>query len=1355
MPGQGGPQVRGDCAYGGRRRAGWTVVVANCLVAWMLAAPAAFAVQIRPSFPANSSPVRDANPVPSTSTSDADATVNYGFRITWGGGSAKAWELSIRSPDGNLQWQRNLAMHPASPGWIQTAKTRIEVTCDQADSFGGFDVEYQGPPESQLTIEIADRNDPPTRFSQTLPASELANNPLLANLDASGNRISITRTPGDRLHILTDRKSMVFQAAENFSFRVQPRTDSIATSGDTILTAELRQARSGKPLSSVQQTVTLDGAGRPLPVPFDIQLPLKTGAYDIVLNLTQPGLRNWSRNALQRTVQVIVYNSQAESAPETALWSEVAAFQPADLTDPNDPGWMRLVDFSGLAKPGKATLNNDRFELIQDRKRRLLRLRPGGWMAFPVNSLAPGRPHIIELEYLQQGPMKLGISLLEPDESNQIPTFGLDSGVAIPASPARPDGLREPAYRKHRMVVWPNSKSPLMLLVNRDSKQSAVIGKVRVYAGPDTLAAVQRSPLAESTRQYIAYLEKPLLTNQFEASRALDPATGQLLDDWQTFHEGIDRLVQHLKANNYTGLAITVWSDGSALYPSQLLAPTPRYDNGAFWSDGRDPVRKDVLELLLRVCDQEGLAVFPVLECSAPLPRLADSTPPQVLVNSDQMNVTREIPRRFFTANMLHQDVANRVSQVCAELGSRYAHHSSLAGMAIKLAPECALPLPGARWGMDRQTISEFLEQSGLTFPGDPSDLTQVNRWILQQHQDRWLQWRANHINRWLDQLQRDVTTHCGSQARLFLLPVDLFKLEPMRSALAAQPGRPWDPKQALLELGIDTKFIGDHDQLNLLQPDELACDRPLPENRLNIQIAADPSIRSRFSQITTGNLFVHRSEWTHFRQLQNQLQTGDTSTQLYRQQPLSPGGAWNRARFTLALHESDSQFIWDGGWTLPTGQHNSIRPVIEVLSQLPDQPFQPVPAASPDEAIHQTITVRDFSRGDGLQRIYWFYVTNPNPWKMTCYLDVSGQAEIEILADLPLRDIQWPSTSGRITLELEPFETFGAVARKPFAEPLPNDFQLNSYAADVDEKVVQSLARQLDRLQAKVSRSGNAQPWNTLTNPDFELPLGTPDGGWTTAPDNRDEVSIRQGSAKSGQHYLSLSSQGDSTYIRSEQLNSPETGRLSIVAWVRLPDDAFQGPLRISIDGFHQARPYYRFAELSDLKTTLDSADNGKWHRFAVHFDTLPAKGIEQLRVGFDLMGSGQVDIDSVQLFDRWFDEHETEALSQRFALANYRLRNLRDLAGCRETLQTYWAHFFNQYYNDETESAESIRLPESSEPDNTTDAKLKSPRAMENRTGQLQQNQDANPQPLQPAARRNSLIDRVMDAPRSLLNR
>ena len=137
-------------------------------------------------------------------------------------------------------------------------------------------------------------------------------------------------------------------------------------------------------------------------------------------------------------------------------------------------------------------------------------------------------------------------------------------------------------------MFWPRTKSPLLLLTNR-GEGAAAYGKIRVLAGPARLPPAFHPAFDRSERLFAAYLDRPLFCENFGAAESLDAWSGRSLDDWQTFYEGATRLLEYLNHVGYNGLMLAVLADGSTMYPSELLEPTPRYDTGAFFDSGQDP----------------------------------------------------------------------------------------------------------------------------------------------------------------------------------------------------------------------------------------------------------------------------------------------------------------------------------------------------------------------------------------------------------------------------------------------------------------------------------------------------------------------------------------------------------------------------------------------------------------------------------------------------------------------------------------------------------------------------------------------------------------------------------------------
>lgn len=95
--------------------------------------------------------------------------------------------------------------------------------------------------------------------------------------------------------------------------------------------------------------------------------------------------------------------------------------------------------------------------------------------------------------------------------------------------------------------------------------------------------------MSKGERLFAGYMAEPLLPENFSAPEFLDEVTGRSLDDWVTFYKASTRLIEYLKYGGHNALVITVLARGGAIYPSERLQSTPRYDTGIFASSGQDP----------------------------------------------------------------------------------------------------------------------------------------------------------------------------------------------------------------------------------------------------------------------------------------------------------------------------------------------------------------------------------------------------------------------------------------------------------------------------------------------------------------------------------------------------------------------------------------------------------------------------------------------------------------------------------------------------------------------------------------------------------------------------------------------
>jgi hypothetical protein len=219
------------------------------------------------------------------------------------------------------------------------------------------------------------------------------------------------------------------------------------------------------------------------------------------------------------------------------------------------------------------------------------------------------------------------------------------------------------------------------------------------------------------------------------------------------------------------------------------------------------------------------------------------------------------------------------------------------------------------------------------------------------------------------------------------------------------------------------------------------------------------------------------------------------------------------------------------------------------------------------------------------------------------------------------------------------------------------------------------------------------------LDNPGFELDgpaaagtdaagrtPGGAIGGWELVQASRGTVAFVPGVDGAAGRGIGFSSVNGLSTLRSNPFPPPSTGRVSVAVWLRVGEGEPQPPLRLALEGVEEGREYYRFATVGGLAGGKPLTPG--WSQFVLQVDDLPAHGLESLRVRFDLLGPGSVQIDGVRVFDLAFDESQRVQLSRRLSMMEQRLA-ADDLGSCLLELDTYWPRFLAAFVSDDAVAA------------------------------------------------------------------
>lgn len=1063
--------------------------------------------------------------------------------------------------------------------------------------------------------------------------------------------------------------------------------------------------------------------------------------------LTRPDLithpeRLWNDEVIaERSTQMVVLEGKPAPADPTPL-REIARWTPSQRN------WLGL-------EPNAISTTHP-IELLKHAGKTVARLAPESQLSQRIKTLAPGRPHILTVRYARDQPVKMSVAVRQQDAAGKWMTLGVDTAVvddwsldrfpestpgstsAYRVGEATSPEQQETLFAEHRLVFWPSTDQPMLVLRNENSRADLKIESISVQAGPSRLAGGRSGDLSneEKSNKRIAaiYLDKPLLTEAFGCERQLDPSGRVALDDWTTFLQAGQRLVDHVQAAGANAAVIGGVSAGGTLYPTSHFTPTPRYDTGVFFSDGRDPIKKDVLELWLRLFERAGLQLVISLELATPLPKLEQLGQSEEGVGISWVDhLGREFldyqPARRGTGvyyNVLDRRVEAEFTAIVDELVERYSRHSSLAGIGVQLGPNSMTQLPPSAFGRDERTLLQFRDDwdkipSGLRTPGTqevrvqqtsatesssthssslPRSTPALNSWLDGEGRNAWARWRTEKLTGVLQRLAK----------RLPEIPLVLITAD-YRPANLEVPGG--DAIQA----GLDWSTLAASPQivpLRLIRRRLLVEPaRRIEDARLNEDLFWDELLNEGVKPATAQTSGTLRSASLAFNQNSStggllffppdplpvsiSESTGNqTELTLFPQAIAAPQQQVRElARFVDSM---DSQWILVGGWTPSVAAESYTSAFYQSYTSLPRRHFHNV---DPQNPVSSVVRVRQLQTESGL----WIYAVNTAAWDMQVEIQTDAAAGTPVIVH---------GSNSIVT-------GIGASATAGSTPPAPNGLsQTWNGRLQPGQLVVievqgrtrgiarwnavpvvdpfKEIAARIDDLAARVAILGEPRRHGGLVNGSFET-VKLPDDaqhnlpqieGWMRSQHPPDCVRTTS-HAVDGKQALVLKtddSPGARTWLLSSPLQAPETGRLALS--IRAKSITGAPTLRVAIEGrvrgsaIRYSVNVQPEASSSSNKQIPGTNPNGSdklatdWspQAYWLYVTDLPDEDIEDLRIAIDLVTPGEVAIDDVQLFDFFFTQRERNELQRQTFVAAERLRRGDMLASTR-LLDSHWARY------------------------------------------------------------------------------
>ena len=1213
----------------------------------------------------------------------AAAPVDLRCRVQWTADQPIRLAGSIELSDGRLSELQNLSMQADTTGAYRIAASgkRLDIAPRGATQRGGLEFRAQASPDAVLRFALhTSRPLPAQQPASDDPAPQEIRLGDLVNgaqtIELPGARLWVRQAPGDEIRAEWGRDSLVFWADEPVPLRLLARP-ATATAGDQLeLRLLLRQARGGRILWQQQWPVTVEATGQ-LPwteVPA-LAMPAIEGAYAFEISCVRPPrsgltlLRGDEEVLARRTIEVVVLQ-RTEPPADDGKMQTVAEFHPLQRPWPVT---RLLPTVAGVLPETAAPASSGPLGEEIHQGQPVAAIKPAGWYAQPLRIAAVDRPHVLTVRYPTGHPMRLGISVVQRDAAGKILPLATDGGLATDATI---DASAEGPWAEYQMVFWPRTAACTVVLTNYDSSEPARFESLRVEAGPRWLSpAPPPAPVAGSTshadgasvsehssggasepapRLAALYLDKPLLAECFGDAGQVDPAAQMVLEDWTMFLKAGQRLVDYVRWAGFNAAIVTVSSEGGTLYPTSLFAPTPRFDTGSFSSRGHDPIRKDVLELLMRLFDRAGLQLVPAIELATPVPALeaalADASEPSGIALVDAVGrnyVDHPLPNHGLAPyyNPLDPRVQQVLEQAVTELAQRYGDHRSLAGIGLHLGPQTYAQLPDARWGRDQQTMARF----AASLPAEQRAAAAAPAWVDGPGRPALVQWRATQMTDLMKRLAA-----ATKNRKLLLLTADWLT-----------------PATAPREVGLDWQQLA---QVAGVVPMRLVREsvfqdvvRQSDDARQNESRQWDRDLAA--AESAGGLLFLPPSDL--------QVTQADTAPQAIQARPrwfahgLPPAGLYRR-QLTGLMDRFDPQVLAVGSWTPALGQEAALRQTLQTFAALPAMPMQEVTSAV-DTASH----VRLREARVGQQRI--LAAVNLAPWPVELEVTFAGPVSLRPLAAPATNaatseqdassaaEVRQPVAAWRTTLGAGQLAAVGVSGEA-------NQVRLWSARPSGGADLVRNVSDRVQQLVSRIALLGYPRSYPALLNPGFEESAAGSMPGWLHAQHPPGSVRLDDVAAE-GEKSVLLTCDGRSgstTWMVSAPIQPPGTGRLAVSLQARALADGGPPPqLRLAIEGRRQGQPFRR-------SVVLTPPADGHWQSEPLWMEVpdLGSDDLQQVRLTVDLLSAGKVWIDDIKLYDFFLTDDERADLQSRTFLAVERMRR-GDLTAAARLLDSLWGRY------------------------------------------------------------------------------
>lgn len=1221
------------------------------------------------------------------------------LRLIWGRAShAEAnaidkWTGTIQSDSGSIQEMQSLGSYSDEAEALRLTEGRVVIDPRLNRSFDGCDLNIAGTLDSELIVSLTPESKGKSGSSDSfrIPLKQVTTQPVRHPLSNGRGYLVVSRAPGDRLRVRVDRPSMAFSPGETWQANLSPGIAEDLVGEEFRVTATVRDLGSGVEVSQQSLSWNLSEVNE---LPIDFMAPNSEGAYSIEFNVHEPRgfAKRWigsgSPRGLSRTIEFVVVD------PEARLPRLSAATKPVLTIDPTNPGWWqrlpkwaRRAALPGFAQP--APLGNIALRPASEAQFVALPASKEDtepyWQAFTLPVQQVGQPHAVEVAIPAGRQQHLAMSILEPDASGNLREFGRDTGTIF----SNQLNLGNSAgSKKRRLTFWPRTSSPVLLIANRSKLESAEFGRMELSLIQMTQQEKKESLSNTNQRTVAAYLALPKLVEYFGAPQRYDASLGLSVDTWQSHLLAANRLAQQLHAGGYNAAVVTISAEGSSLTPLPSLGNSPRFNSASMTEV--DVMPRDILEVLLRVFDREGLKLIPAVQMSHALPALEslqaiDSSDGDLFCLGSEGQPWQDLanysPGSGPRYNLLSLSVQQRLDRTLLQFVDRYRDHPSLGGLGLQVSGDGFGTLPGVPWCLDDRTIARFSRDTGVSMTAaGPQRFASRAAQLSGANRNAWLAWRQTMISDYYARLANSLRQR-RSDWKLLLCTDHLLMGPKLVEGIQQAAISKSSVQRELAEVGINLPQLARSEGIMLLRPRWFNAGQSRQQQSVAsfLNEVRDLDIRGA-SQQGGGTQVFHEQQPLRLPSF-DRANPFPGYTRLDLASASLPTDDSVRKPLTDAFAEDDPSFLVTDYPIVSLGDEQTCRPLIGALRELPPPQFEVRTEKQ------QPLTMRIYR--EPTATTVCFANVSPWPCKVEFTLQSDQAASFRRLGLQGLEEVLADPTEAQLASGTL------VVGKTRWSIDLPaydlaawkfdsKSMRFDSPNVQLSQEASRQLNDRISELEDRLGRLDMRRTYQGLKSPGFEPPTAVPmQQAWQVRLGRRGNVDFHA-TPRSGKQALRLVSE-DAIGVAAESnpFEIPNTGRVAVSGWYRLqaqqPDSRLYLSVEFNVPGgvrrLHQSLP----------------PTAGEWTECELVLDELAAVEDTQLRVQLHLTGRGEAAVDDLELFDLQFDTQTRIDLAKRVFAAKTALEK-KQYVDCLRLIDGYLPRYLlaNVPSESQTQTAE-----------------------------------------------------------------